>query len=127
NRTRDGQEGVPSRRRWRAVPGLDGSVRSAESRRRQRRRPRREAAGRPLMDVTDILRDRMQEPPGFQRMVTLSIAAHVVLAGVIILAPRGLMGHRESVREVMTISLSGGGAGPRTGGAPHNARGAGAR
>jgi hypothetical protein len=33
------------------------------------------------MDVTDILRDRMQEPPGFQRMVTLSIAAHVVLAG----------------------------------------------
>ena len=68
------------------------------------------------MDVTDILRDRMQEPPGFQRMVTLSIAAHVVLAGVIILAPRGLMGHRESVREVMTISLSGGGEGPRTGG-----------
>jgi TonB family protein len=68
------------------------------------------------MDVTDILRDRMQEPPGFQRMVTLSIAAHVVLAAVIIFAPRGLMGHRESVREVMTISLSGGGEGPRTGG-----------
>jgi protein TonB len=68
------------------------------------------------MDVTDILRDRMQEPPGFQRMVTLSIAAHVVVAAGIIFAPRGLIGHRESVREVMTISLSGGGEGPRTGG-----------
>lgn len=68
------------------------------------------------MDVTDILRDRMHEPPGFQRMVTLSIAVHVLVAAAIIFAPRGLIGHRESVREVMTISLSGGGEGPRTGG-----------
>ena len=68
------------------------------------------------MDVTDILRDRMQEPPGFQRMVTLSIAAHVILAAAVILAPRGLIRQRENVREVMTISLSGGGEGPRTGG-----------
>lgn len=69
------------------------------------------------MDVTDILRDRMQEPTGFQRMVTVSVAAHAVLAAAIIFAPGGsLLGKRESLREVMTISLSGGGEGPRTGG-----------
>ena len=44
------------------------------------------------MDVTDVLRDRMQEPPGLQRMVTLSVAAHVVLAAAVIFAPRGLLG-----------------------------------
>ena len=68
------------------------------------------------MDVSDILRDRMQEPGGLQRMVTVSVAAHGVLAAAILLAPRGLMGRRTDAREVMTISLAGGGEGPTNGG-----------
>ena len=69
------------------------------------------------MDVTEILRDRMREPDGFQRMVTVSVAAHVVVAGVVLLAPRGFLGHTsDTPRTVMTISLAGGGEGPRNGG-----------
>jgi TonB family protein len=68
------------------------------------------------MDVTDILRDRMREPAGFQRMVTLSVAVHATLAALVLLAPGRLVGQRENLREVMTISLGGGGEGPRTGG-----------
>lgn len=69
------------------------------------------------MDVTDILRDRMREPRGFQRMVTVSVAAHAVVAAAIIIAPGGFMGRRaDTNREVMTISLAGGGEGPRNGG-----------
>ena len=69
------------------------------------------------MDVTDILRDRMREPGGFQRMVTLSLAAHVAVATVAVLAPRGFFGHpKDTPREVMTISLAGSGAGPANGG-----------
>jgi len=69
------------------------------------------------MDVTDILRDRMREPGGFQRMLTLSAFAHLVVAAAIVLAPRGVFGRpSDTPREVMTISLSGGGEGPRNGG-----------
>ena len=69
------------------------------------------------MDVTDILRDRMREPGGFQRMVTLSIAAHAVLVAAVFVAPGGWLGQRAAAnREVMTISLAGGGEGPRNGG-----------
>ncbi|HEY1910371.1 MAG TPA: TonB family protein [Vicinamibacterales bacterium] len=69
------------------------------------------------MDVTDILRDRMQSPAGLQRMVSASIAVHVLLAAAIILAPGGLLTHRaDEQRPVMTISLSGGGDGPTNGG-----------
>jgi len=68
------------------------------------------------MDATDILRDRMREPPGFQRMVTLSVAAHALLAAAVILMPGGVLAKRDSMREVMTISLSGGGEGPLNGG-----------
>lgn len=67
------------------------------------------------MDVTDILRDRTREPGGFQRMVSVSMGAHAVLAAVVIFAPGGLR-HRTDTREVMTISLAGGGDGPRNGG-----------
>jgi len=69
------------------------------------------------MDVTDILRDRMREPGGFQRMLSVSLIAHVAVATAIVLAPRGILGPAaETRREVMTISLSGGGEGPRNGG-----------
>ena len=69
------------------------------------------------MDVTDILRDRMQEPGGFQRMVTVSLAAHGLLIAAVAIAPGGWMGRRAAgARDVMTISLAGGGEGPRNGG-----------
>jgi TonB family protein len=68
------------------------------------------------VDVTDVLRDRMQEPAGFQRMVTASIALHAAAVAAILLAPRGMFQRvSDAPRTVMTISL-GGSAGPRTGG-----------
>ena len=68
------------------------------------------------MDVTDVLRDRMQTPAGLQRMITASIAAHVLVAAAIIFAPGGVLTHRaEEQRPVMTISLSGS-QGPENGG-----------
>ena len=69
------------------------------------------------MDVTDVLRDRMQEPAGFQRMVSASIALHLAAVALVLFAPRGLFQREaEAPRQVMTISLGGGGEGPRTSG-----------
>jgi len=69
------------------------------------------------MDVTDILRDRMREPDGLQRMVTFSIGAHLALAGIILIAPgRFLSRVTPAPKNVMTISISGAGEGPRNGG-----------
>ena len=65
------------------------------------------------MDVTDVLRDRMQQPGGLQRMLTVSITAHALLAAVVIFAPGGLLHHTTTAPTVMTISLGGGG-GERT-------------
>src|SRR5580700_2829672 len=69
-----------------------------------------------MMDVTDVLRDRMHEPAGLQRMVTLSVAVHVALVVALLLAP-GAWGGRstEPPATVMTITL-GGGSGPSNGG-----------
>jgi protein TonB len=68
------------------------------------------------MEVSDILRDRMQSPGGLQRMVTMSIAVHAVLAAAVILAPGGLLRRADDHRTVMTISLGGGGDLPQNGG-----------
>jgi TonB family protein len=69
------------------------------------------------MDVSDVLRDRMQTPAGLQRMVTVSMAVHVVVAAAILFAPGGLLRrHSDTTRTVMTISLGGGGEGPLNGG-----------
>ena len=65
------------------------------------------------MDVTDVLRDRMQQPGGLQRMLSVSITAHALLAAVVIFAPGGLLHHMTTAPTVMTISLGGGG-GERT-------------
>ena len=68
------------------------------------------------MDVTDVLRDRMHEPAGFQRMATLSIAVHAVLVGFVLFGPGRWIGHEsEAPRTVMTITL-GGSSGPQSGG-----------
>lgn len=70
------------------------------------------------MDVTDVLRDRLGEPPGLQYMAVVSIAAHVALFGAFLLAP-GEWLLSQSTGEpasVMTITLGGGGDGPQNGG-----------
>jgi TonB family protein len=69
------------------------------------------------VDVTDVLRDRMQEPGGLQRMVAVSVLVHgAALAGVI-LAPGGWLSQQEAPpRTVMTISLGGGNGGASSGG-----------
>ena len=69
------------------------------------------------MEVTDVLRDRMQEPTGLQRMIVVSVVVHAALIAWILLAPNGLLGRQaESAKQVMTISISGAGEGPRNGG-----------
>jgi TonB family protein len=69
------------------------------------------------MDVTDVLRDRMQEPDGLLQMTSLSIAAHAALVAAIFLVPgRWLAREAEAPRTVMTITLGGSAPGPSNGG-----------
>lgn len=69
------------------------------------------------MDVTDVLRDRAEAPNGLQRMLTISIVAHSAFAAVAIFGPANLFGRPVATRpNVMTISISGAGEGPRNGG-----------
>lgn len=69
------------------------------------------------MDVTDVLRDRMHEPAGLNRMIAVSVAVHAALVAWILFAPNGLLGrHSEAQTHAMTISIAGGGDGPPTGG-----------
>jgi periplasmic protein TonB len=67
------------------------------------------------MDVTDVLRDRMQAPAGLQKMLSVSIAAHVMLAAALIFSRGGLLKRQDVSPTLMTISLSGSG-GPENGG-----------
>lgn len=69
------------------------------------------------MDVTDILRDRVGEPPGLQRMFAISLALHTVLVAGFLFAPgQWLSPRQEAPKTVMTISLGGGNGGPSNGG-----------
>jgi TonB family protein len=76
------------------------------------------------MDVSDILRDRVQEPEGLQRMAVVSVGLHVLLLVLIVVAPSGWFTAREpEPRSVMTITLGGGAPGPaNTGMTPLAAR-----
>ena len=67
------------------------------------------------MDVTDVLRDRMQTPAGLQKMISASVAAHLALAAALIVARGGLFARHDVPPTLMTISLSGS-AGPENGG-----------
>ncbi len=70
-----------------------------------------------MSDVTDVLRDRMQEPSGLQRMVSVSLAAHAGLLALALLAPSAWWSHAaEAPPTVMTITLGGGAPGPASGG-----------
>lgn len=69
------------------------------------------------MDVTDVLRDRMQEPAGLQRMLAISVLVHGVAFAIAMLAPSGwLPSTAREPKTVMTISLGGGNGGPLNGG-----------
>ena len=76
---------------------------------------KRRESGR--LDVSDVLRDRMSEPAGLQRMAAVSAVAHGAVLAAILFAPAGwLGGRREAPRVVMTISLGSGTPGPKNGG-----------
>ncbi len=69
------------------------------------------------MDVTDVIRDRMQEPRGLQATTAVSALLHAVALAAIVLASGGLFGERaRPSRSVMTITLGGGNNGPENGG-----------
>ncbi len=68
------------------------------------------------MEVSDVLRSRMQQPDGLRRMVSVSIGVHAAFAAAIAFAPGGLLSRSHEPRTVMTITLSGGGVGPENGG-----------
>jgi len=69
------------------------------------------------MDVTDVLRDRMQEPPGLQRMAAISFLVHAAAVAAVIVAPGALMpSQNRELKSVMTISLGSGAPGPQSGG-----------
>jgi TonB family protein len=67
------------------------------------------------MDVTDVLRDRMQTPAGLQKMLSASVAVHLVLAASVLFSRGGFLRRRDVPPTLMTISLSGS-AGPDNGG-----------
>src|SRR2546426_7724953 len=69
-----------------------------------------------MTEVTDVLRDRMLEPGGFERMATVSVVVHGALIAAVILAPARWWTHQaDAPQPFMTISL-GGAAGPQSGG-----------
>ena len=83
-------------------------------------------AGRALMDVTDVLRDRMQEPGRAAADGDRSRSrVHALLAAALVLrAAGGLLARAARIAAtIMTISLGGGGTGPRNGGMTRSADG----
>ena len=69
------------------------------------------------MDVADVLRDRVGEPDGFQRMAVISVLVHAAAFAVLVLVPGRWLALRDPApRTVMTIRLDGGNGGPNNGG-----------
>ena len=69
------------------------------------------------MEVSDVLRQRMQEPGGLRTMELVSLVAHVGVAAAIIFGPlRSLSRSIDDHKPVMTITLGGAGTGPEAGG-----------
>lgn len=69
------------------------------------------------MDVTDVLRDRMHEPAGLQRMAAVSLLVHGAALALVIVAPGGWFSSPAAApKTVMTITLGGGNGGPQNGG-----------
>src|SRR6266481_3970735 len=69
------------------------------------------------MDVADVLRDRVSEPDGLQRMAVISALAHAALFATLVLMPGHWLSLRQQeLKSVMTITLDGGNGGPANGG-----------
>ena len=69
------------------------------------------------MDVSDVLRDRMEKPAGLERMVVVSALGHLALIAIMIVAPADwLSSAPQTPVTLMTISLSGGSPGVDNGG-----------
>jgi periplasmic protein TonB len=69
------------------------------------------------MEVTDVLRERMQEPDGFRLTAFVSLLFHALLAAGLVYGPiRWVSRPVAQDKPVMTITLGGAGTGPRSGG-----------
>ena len=69
------------------------------------------------MEVTDVLRDRMQEPGGLSVTAVVSLLAHAGIAAALVFGSMHWVSHTiDEHRPVMTISLGGSGTGPENGG-----------
>jgi TonB family protein len=69
------------------------------------------------VEVTDVLRERMQEPPGLRLTSLVSLLFHSLLAAGLIYGPiRWLPRPAAEDKPVMTITLGGAGTGPKSGG-----------
>jgi TonB family protein len=69
------------------------------------------------MEVTDVLRDRMQEPGGLSATALVSLLAHAAIGAALIVGPmRWVSRSIDEHKPVMTITLGGAGTGPDNGG-----------
>jgi protein TonB len=69
------------------------------------------------MDVTDVLRERMQEPHGLRMTSLVSLLFHSLVAAGLVYGPiRWLPRPAPKEKPVMTITLGGASAGPKSGG-----------
>ena len=69
------------------------------------------------MEVTDVLRERMREPDGLRLTALVSLLFHSLLAAALIYGPiRWLPRPADKDKPVMTITLGGASAGPKSGG-----------
>jgi TonB family protein len=69
------------------------------------------------VDVGDVLRDRIGEPDGFQRMAAVSALLHAAAFAFLVLMPsKWFPMHQDAPKSVMTITLDGGNGGPNNGG-----------
>jgi periplasmic protein TonB len=69
------------------------------------------------VDVTDVLRERMQEPSGLRLTALVSMLFHALLAAGLVYGPiRWMSPPVPENKPVMTITLGGAGTGPKSGG-----------
>jgi protein TonB len=69
------------------------------------------------VEVTDVLRERMQEPQGLRLTSLVSLLFHSLLAAALLYGPiRWLPRPAAEEKPVMTITLGGAGTGPKSGG-----------
>jgi TonB family protein len=67
------------------------------------------------VEVTDVLRDRMEEPGGLRTTALLSLLVHSVAVAALVIGPlRWVSRTVDEKKHVMTISLGGAGVGPQT-------------